>query len=823
MFTIGNIGHLFVLSSFVFSFIFFISYLISEKSKDKILWIKFGKIGFWLHTFFLFSVIITLYYIIISDNFRYYYAFQHSSSLLPLYFKISSFWEGQEGSFLLWMFWNVIIGIYFILKPESKWNVSLMIVLGFTQLLLSSMILGVVIYDLKIGSSPFILLRDAISAPIFQLDPSYVPEDGSGLNPLLQNYWMVIHPPTLFLGFAVCIVPFSFAISSLRLREYKAWIKYAKKWLIVSIIILGVGIMMGAYWAYETLNFGGYWNWDPVENAVYVPWLFLVAALHSIILTQKNNQNYKMSLILCVTSFILILYSTFLTRSGILGDSSVHSFTDLGLSGQLLIYLFSFVIISVYLLVSRWKDIPYSDKEAKVYTGDFWLFIGVYTLILMSFQVILPTSIPVYNAIIEVFGGFSNLAPPVEKELFYSNAQIWFASCLALLSSIAQVLWWRGKQVKEKFALFSKSIVFTMIFSSLIILFYPITVPSYMVLITASLFSIFSNGSVLIFFYTKKDLFSSGSIAHIGLAIMLIGILFSSGYSSIQSNNYTGLVWNSDFPDEVNNNNMLLFLNEDRKVGKFDVNYLGQRKKIKGNSGYINSNYLEFIPLSNNHILKKEISVGGKFYKENDTVEVDNNDITYFELLFEDESSSFSLFPKVQTDPNSDMIVFSPDVQNNILEDFYVHVRTYPDPDQETIWSERDSVSVALKETFFLNDFVSSVDKVITKSRNSNSNQFIAEAQIKILSEGQEYIARPAFLIDNNKVGLIPDVVDDLGVKVYLSSILPKQEKFTVSFETTQKNWVIIEAMKKPFINLMWIGFFIMIFGLSLSLVKRKF
>jgi cytochrome c-type biogenesis protein CcmF len=822
MFTVGNIGHLFVLSSFVFSFVFFVSYLISEKSKDKILWIKFGKVGFWLHTFSLFSVIIVLYYIIISDNFRYYYAFQHSSSLLPLYFKISSFWEGQEGSFLLWMFWNVIIGIYFILKPDSKWNSSLIVVLGFTQLLLSSMILGVVIYDLKIGSSPFILLRDAISAPIFQLDPSYIPEDGSGLNPLLQNYWMVIHPPTLFLGFAVCIVPFSFAISSLRLREYKAWIKHAKTWLIISIIILGIGIMMGAYWAYETLNFGGYWNWDPVENAVYVPWLFLVAALHSIILTQKNNQNYKMSLILCVASFILILYSTFLTRSGILGDSSVHSFTDLGLSGQLLIYLFSFVLISVYFLMSRWKEIPYSTKEAKVYTGDFWLFIGVYTLILMSFQVILPTSIPVYNAIVEIFGGFSNLAPPVEKELFYSNAQIWFASSLAIFSSIAQVLWWRGKQAKEKFALFSKSIVFTMIFSSLIILFYPITFPSYMVLITASLFSIFSNGSVLVFFYNKKNLLSSGSTAHIGLAIMLIGILFSSGYSSIQSNNYTGLVWNSDFPDEVNNNNMLLFLNEDRKVGKFDVNYLGQRKKIKGNSVYINSNYLEHLPLSNSHILKKDILLGDKLYKENDTVEVDNNDITYFELLFEDESSSFNLFPKVQTDPNSDMIVFSPDVKNNILEDFYVHVRTYPDPEQETIWSERDSVTVAIKETFFLNDFVSSIEKVNTKSRNMNGNQFIAEAQIKILSKGQEYIARPAFLIDNNKVGLIPDVIDDLGVKVYLSSILPQQEKFKVSFETTQKNWVIIEAMKKPLINLMWIGFFIMIFGLTLSLVKKK-
>jgi len=315
---------------------------------------------------------------------------------------------------------------------------------------------------------------------------------------------------------------------------------------------------------------------------------------------------------------------------------------------------------------------------------------------------------------------------------------------------------------------------------------------------------------------------SSGSIAHVGLAIMLIGILFSSGYSSIQSNNYTGLVWNSDFPDEVNNNNMLLFLNEDRKVGRFNVNYLGQRKKIKGNTEYFNSNYLEYLPLSNVHILKKEISIGGKLYNENDTVEVDNNNITYFELKFEDKSSSFNLYPKVQTDPNSDMIVFSPDVQNNILEDFYVHVRTYPDPEQETVWSERDSVSVALKETFFLNDFISSIEKVTTKSDNNDGDQFIAEAQIKILSEGQEYIARPAFLIDNNKVGLIPDIIDDLGVKVYLSSILPKQKKFTISFETTQKNWVIIEAMKKPLINLMWIGFFIMIFGLSLSLVKRK-
>ena len=195
------------------------------------------------------------------------------------------------------------------------------------------------------------MLRDAVTAPIFQLNPDFIPENGTGLNILLQNYWMVIHPPTLFLGFSICLIPFAYAISALRLSDFRGWILPTKKWLIYSIIVLGIGIMMGAYWAYETLNFGGYWNWDPVENAVYVPWLFLVASLHSIILAQKNKNYIKTSLILSIISFILILYSTFLTRSGILGDSSVHSFTDLGLSGQLLIYLFSFIILGFFILL----------------------------------------------------------------------------------------------------------------------------------------------------------------------------------------------------------------------------------------------------------------------------------------------------------------------------------------------------------------------------------------------------------------------------------------------------------------------------------------
>ena len=827
--TIGDIGHFLLISSFVLSFVSLLGFLYHESSNYQESWFKFASTSFYLHGITTLLAISLIYYLILNNLFQYYYAFQHSSIELPLYFKISSFWEGQEGSFLLWVFWNIFLGIIFINKKVSKWNTSVLIIISLTQLFLTSMVLGIIIFDFKIGSSPFIMLRDAVSAPIFQLNPDFIPENGTGLNPLLQNYWMVIHPPTLFLGFSICLIPFAYAISSLRLSDFRGWIIPAKKWLVYSIIILGIGIMMGAYWAYETLNFGGYWNWDPVENAVYVPWLFLVASLHSIILAQKNKNYITTSLILSILSFILILYSTFLTRSGILGDSSVHSFTDLGLSGQLLIYLFSFLTLGTAYLTKRWSVLPNSKNKIENYTPEFWLLLGVFTLLLMSFQVIFPTSIPVISSIIEMFGGISNMAPPVEKELFYSNAQIWFASLIAVLSGIAQILWWKSKKSKNKIAMFFRPLMLTMVISSLIIVVYPIKQISYMILISSSFFFIFSNGSILLHFFRKQQLVSSASVSHIGVAIMFIGILFSSGYSSIISKNYTGLVWNSEFPDEVNQDNMLIFVNEKRKVGEYDVEYLGKRKKIKNFDVFVNENYLEYIPIINKYVLKKDIEINEYKLLENDTVEIDNNEITYFDLKFELTKKSFdirkqdfNLFPKVQTDSNSDMIVFSPDVKTHLLEDLYVHVRTYPDPDQEIKWSEKDSMYVKINETFFLNDYVSSIQKIKAKKDSLFSNRFVAEAQIKILSNNQEYIAKPIYIIEDNKVGLVPDIVDDLGIKVYLSEIKPNDGLFKISFQTTQKNWVIIEAVQKPFINLFWIGFFILILGLFLSFRKKQ-
>ncbi len=453
---IGNAGHFLIILSFITSLLTAWYYFQATRQPDELSkksWLKLGRWAFYIHAFAVLGVVYSLFHIIYNHYFEYHYAWSHSSRNLPVHFMISCFWEGQEGSFLLWIFWQALLGLILI-ATNKKWEAPVMVMFTLVQAFLVSMILGVVIpgLDVKIGSSPFILLRDAMDAPVFSLNPEYVPEDGTGLNPLLQNYWMVIHPPTLFLGFAIALIPFAYCLAGLWQGSYRDWVRPALPWMSAATLVLGVGILMGAYWAYETLNFGGYWNWDPVENAVYVPWLIMVAALHVMIAFRKNNTALKSAIVLVIATFVLILYSTFLTRSGILGESSVHSFTDLGLSGQLLLYLVFFLVLSVFLAARAWKYIPTSEKETATYSREFWIFIGATTLCLMGFQVLLPTSIPVYNAIVKAFGGISNVAPPADPVAYYTKFQLWFAVVVALLSGTGQFFWWKkmdASKIKE--------------------------------------------------------------------------------------------------------------------------------------------------------------------------------------------------------------------------------------------------------------------------------------------------------------------------------------------------------------------------------------
>src|SRR5215204_6299782 len=348
----GQAGHFLIVVSLVASLVASVAYFKSANSAiqaDADSWRRLGRIAFVVDVISVMTVFGLIYYIISNHYFEYYYAYNHSDKSLNPGYLLSCIWEGQEGSFLLWAVWHGVLGII-LMRTAKQWEAPVLSVISVVQACLATMILGLYIFDFKIGTNPFLLTRQFFQdAPIFN-DPNYLSnarlQDGTGLNQLLQNYWMVIHPPVLFLGFASTLVPFAYAIAGLWKKDYAGWTKAAIPWALFSAAILGLGIMMGAAWAYESLTFGGFWAWDPVENASLVPWLVMIAALHTLIIFKATGRALTTTLIFYILAYMLIWYSTFLTRTGVLGDTSVHAFTGEGKS----LYWHLLVVLGVLIL-----------------------------------------------------------------------------------------------------------------------------------------------------------------------------------------------------------------------------------------------------------------------------------------------------------------------------------------------------------------------------------------------------------------------------------------------------------------------------------------
>ena len=692
---VGDLGHLFVITSFIAAIASAFSYFRSAavgslELKDQ--WRKNGAIAFYVHAISVFGVCTTLFIIINNHYFEYHYAYSHSDRNLPLHYLISTFWNGQEGSFLLWMFWQAVLGLVLI-HTNRFWEAPVMMVFGLVQAFLSSMILGVVLpgLDFRIGSSPFILLRDVMhNAPIFKTNPEFVPNDGTGLNPLLQNYWMVIHPPTLFLGFAATLVPFSFCVAGLWLKKYREWVRPTLPWALFGGAVLGLGILMGGYWAYETLNFGGYWNWDPVENGIYVPWLVLVAAIHTMITYKNSETALKASVILVISVFVLVLYATFLTRSGVLGDSSVHSFTDLGLSGQLLVYLGFFLLGALILSVVRWREIPSSEKEVSTYSREFWIFVGTLVLCLMGFQVLLPTSIPAWNKLVGLFGISSNIAPPADQIGFYTKFQLWFAVAIALLSAVGQFFWWKKMDVRQLgkellTPLLITLVIFVVLMQVMVSLYSSEAINvRYLIILFAGLFTIIANSKIFISLIRSSPGLSGGAVAHIGVGMMLIGMMFSSGYSKVVSLNNTGLLYSREAGEEYNRENLLLFVNEPRTMAGYKIEFKGERLEPRWKSGYMNPNDVEFIEDPYRVVAKRDIQYNGnKLFSAKDTIEIFPENKYYEVQLVSQNGNKHTLYPRIQDNPTMG-VAASPDIKRDLSKDLYAHIVDLNDPEKRS-------------------------------------------------------------------------------------------------------------------------------------------
>lgn len=304
---------------------------------------------------------------ILTHDFSIAYVYEYSSKDLPALYLLSSFWAGQAGSFLLWLFWGVLLGFFFI-RWSGEYESQSMLFYIPIQCLLTLFLL--------------------VESP-FQSSGSCPTGPGMGLNPLLQDPWMVFHPPVMFLGYAAAAMPFCLALAGFWRRDYQGWIGEARPWALFAWSSLGAGIAMGGYWAYKVLGWGGWWGWDPVENASLLPFLMGTALLHGLIIQKKKQIFSGTNFIYAVLTFVLVILSTYLTRSGVLAESSVHSFGKTRLSTPLFYFTLLALAPGLGLLFLRRRDIkkaspPKEQVNKSVVFFSFFLVLILFTLIVLS-------------------------------------------------------------------------------------------------------------------------------------------------------------------------------------------------------------------------------------------------------------------------------------------------------------------------------------------------------------------------------------------------------------------------------------------------------
>ena len=370
--------------------------------------------SYYAFTLFTTLAVIYLFYLFFSDNFAFRYVYEYSESSQPFFYVLSAFWGGQEGTYLLWLFLSALGG-FLILRRGGNYRDC-----------------GLAFYSLVNLFFLFLLIK---ASPFVRLD--FVPPDGLGLNPLLRDPWMVIHPPVIFVGYALAGVPFALAMAALARNDYSEWARRAFPWVGATAFFLGAGNVLGGYWAYKTLGWGGYWSWDPVENSSLVPWMISLALLHGLIVERRSGALRKTNLLLAAFLFLLVVYGTFLTRSGVLSDFSVHSFTDLGINVNLIRFMAFFALLSITMLLARARSIRSTPLDYNYFGKEFTLLVSLVVLLIFGLVVLFWSSLPILS------GWFSD-QPRAPGIATYNSFAIPLAIIMAFLLAVAPQVKYTG-------------------------------------------------------------------------------------------------------------------------------------------------------------------------------------------------------------------------------------------------------------------------------------------------------------------------------------------------------------------------------------------
>ncbi len=845
----GQIGHFLLILSLVASLVATFAYFkatVVRQGVDMAYWKKLGRAAFIIEVVSVASIIAILYYINANHLFEYKYAWQHSSRSLEPKYLLASIWEGQEGSFLLWSIGHCVLGLVLI-RTSKQWEAPVMTVVSFTQFLLATMVIGIYIFGEKLGSNPFILLRESgvldnapalhinfdLNEPIREDYLSSI-KDGNDLNPLLQNYWMVIHPPVLFLGFASTLIPFAYMIAGLWTKKFGEVLRPALPWALFSLAALGVGIMMGAAWAYESLTFGGYWAWDPVENASLVPWLILVAGIHTLLIYKHSGHSLRSTYLFLFLTFIFILYSTFLTRSGILGEASVHAFTDLGMNGQLYLLLYIFTWLPAFLVATTsnqrtitaatgivmlaasyfldipaiafltilaglgfvifqmQKQIPGVAKEESGNSREFWMFIGSLVFFLSAIVIISKTSLPVIN---KVFG--LEMAAPEDEEMAYNQIQIFVAIIIGLLTAVTQYLKYKNTTSKAFWKKIWIPTVVSAVLATLILAFgnvnYDKHGPGYLgaiwLAILCAIYAVVANAAYIWLGLKGSLKLSGGSISHLGFGLVLLGVLISSSKKEILSLNTSGIA--IDFGSESNEKtgeNLTLVKGMPMKMGKYDVTYIGDSAHPRKQQWYYS---------------------------------------IHFKSRIDDEE--FTLRPNAFVNyKGNEGLMANPDSRHYWDHDVFTYISALPNPEKNKDTASFKSNPVKIGDSIYYSKGYMILERLATRDsmpfKGFQPGDKATVAGIKVYSFNKtSYTSEPLLINQRGNLLALPDTVMSESLILRINKVDDDGTGADIGVKESSAilEYVTLKAYKFPFINILWLGIIITAVGILISMVRR--
>jgi cytochrome c-type biogenesis protein CcmF len=469
------------------------------------------------------------------DDFSIAYIFHHSNRDLPAPYKFATLWSGQEGSLL---FWALLLSAYgLVLRLRYKTDVRL-----FAH---ASVIIAAV--------QVFFLLLLNFAANPFGVMQGSLPADGNGLNPLLQYPEMVIHPPMLYLGYVGFTVPFAFALAALVMRyPGEKWIQITRRWTMVTWGFLTCGVFLGAHWAYSVLGWGGYWGWDPVENASLMPWLTGTAFLHSVMMQEKRGMLKTWNMWLIFSTFMLSIFGTFLTRSGVV--SSVHAFAQSSIGDWFVAFLAIIFATCLFFYVKDRSHLRTEHKLESLISRESSFLFNNLLLLVACFTVLWGTLFPVLSEWVQ--GTKVTVGPP-----FFNRVNVPVALLLLLLTAVGPLLAWRRTSVESLKRNFLWPAIGAVATGMLLVAFgmrpwkdvsyfYSLMTIMLSVLVALTVISEFVRGGRVIGRHTGQNLFASmvqlahrntrrygGYIVHFGVIVVMIG--------------FAGSVFNQDKEQEM--------------------------------------------------------------------------------------------------------------------------------------------------------------------------------------------------------------------------------------------------------------------------------